>query len=336
MNSKTAVLLINLGSPLSPSVAHVRSYLRQFLNDPRVIDIPWLHRKLLVNAVIVPFRAPKSAKLYKKLWTDRGSPLIHFTRLAMQELQNVLGSSFEVFMAMRYKEPSISRTLEKIRSANFSRIIVLPLFPHYASATTGSVYDEVMRVVRPWWAIPEITFVGQYHDHPAFIEAWSARGKEYAAEKFDHVVFSYHGLPLRQVEKTHENLPCEKFNCTMEINDTNRYCYQATCYATTRALAQRLGLSNDRITVSFQSRLNEKWLRPFTDEVIRSLAEKGVKRVLVFSPAFTADCLETIIEVREEYRNIFIANGGEQLQLVESLNDHPAWIACLKALVTGN
>lgn len=333
MTKKTGVLLINLGTPDSPSVPHVRSYLSQFLNDRRVIDIPWLWRKILVNLIIVPFRASKSARIYKKLWTKEGSPLLLYSIAAQQLLQKELGDGYGVHLAMRYKNPSIPDVLHEMDRKNYDDIIVLPMFPQYASASTGSALDEVMRVVREWWVIPEIRFVSQYYDHPTFIDAIVERGRRFNLKDYDHILFSYHGLPERQVEKVHRTGVCADYNCENEITPENKYCYKATCYATTRLIAQRLGILKEDYTVCFQSRLDQKWLTPFSDVVVESCAKKGMKKILVFSPAFTADCLETIIEIGEEYQDIFTANGGEKVQLVESLNDHPLWIQCLKELV---
>lgn len=330
---KTAVLLINLGTPDSPSVGDVRSYLSQFLNDRRVIDLPWFLRKFLVNVIIVPFRAGKSAKVYKKLWTDKGSPLLFHSQAMRDLLQTELGAQYDVFLAMRYKNPSIPYVLKDIHRGNYSRIIVLPLFPHYASATTGSAHEEVMRIVRKWWVVPEIEFVGQYYDHPLFIEAFVSRGQKFRIGDYDHVLFSYHGLPERQVDKAHAEGRCSDQVCAHEVNEENKFCYKATCYATTRLLATGLGISKEDYTVCFQSRLDQKWLKPFSDEVVRECAKKGMKKILVFSPAFTADCLETVVEIGDEYQEIFHDNGGDKVQLVESLNDHPSWIQCLKDLV---
>lgn len=331
--NKTGVLLINLGTPNSPSVGHVRSYLSQFLNDPRVIDIPWLLRKMLVNLIIVPFRAPKSAKIYQKLWTENGSPLLYYSERARDLLQEQLDSTYEVHLAMRYKNPSIPDVLETMRKKNYERIIVVTMFPQYASASTGSALEEVMRVVSKWWVIPELKFVSQYFDHPSYIEAFAERGRKYNINEYDHVLFSYHGLPERQVDKVYDEGLCSDHDCEHEITEENRYCYKATCYATTRLLAAKLNIPQEKYTVCFQSRLDQKWLKPFSDEVVRQCGDKGMKKILVFSPAFTADCLETIIEIGDEYQEIFTEHGGEKVQLVESLNDHPLWIKCLKELV---
>ena len=333
MENKTGVLLINLGTPDSPSVSDVRSYLSQFLNDPRVIDLPWLARKILVNFIIVPFRAGKSAKIYQKLWTKNGSPLLLHSVRAQELLQQSLGSNYAVHLAMRYKNPSIPDVLETMRKKNYKKIIVLPMFPQYASASTGSAFEEVMRVIKNWWVIPEMKYISQYYDHPSFIDAFAERGKKYNFDAYDHILFSYHGLPLRQVDKVYNEGVCADHDCENEITEANKFCYKATCYATTRLLASRLAIPEKKYTVCFQSRLDKNWLEPFSDKVVEDCARRGMKKLLIFSPAFTADCLETIVEIGDEYQQIFKEHGGESVQLVESLNDHPLWIECLKDLV---
>jgi ferrochelatase len=333
VKKKTAVLLINLGTPDSPSVSDVRKYLFQFLNDPRVIDIPWLLRALLVNLIIVPFRAPKSAKIYKELWTKDGSPLLLHGKHVTQKLQEKLLQKADVFFAMRYQNPSIKTVLEEIRKKNYSKIIVIPLYPQYASSSTGSTLEKVMQVVSKWWVIPEITLVSQYYDEVGYIDAFAERGKAHINDNYEHVLFSYHGLPVRQVDKVYESSPCADHHCEDHLDEENAFCYKAACYETTRLIAARLNIPKENYTVAFQSRLDKKWLEPFSDEVVEQLAKKGVKRLLVFSPAFTADCLETTIEIGSEYKEIFEEHGGQHLQLVESLNDHPLWIGTLEKLV---
>jgi ferrochelatase len=333
MKNKTGVLLVNLGTPDSPSVADVRSYLSQFLNDPRVIDIPWLWRKLLVNFIIVPFRAPKSAKIYQKLWTANGSPLLYYSNRAKELLQLELGNDYDVHLAMRYKNPSIPDVLEQMRKKNFARIIVVPMFPQYASASTGSALEEIMRVINKWWVIPQVKLISQYYDHPSYINGFVERGKKYPMNEYDHVLFSYHGLPQRQLDKVYDSGLCQDKDCEHEITEENKFCYKATAYATTRLLAEKLNIPKEKYTVCFQSRLDEGWVKPYSDQVVIECAKKGMKKILVFSPAFTADCLETIIEIGDEYQELFHQHGGEKVQLVESLNDHPLWIECLKDLV---
>jgi ferrochelatase len=281
----------------------------------------------------VPFRAPKSAKIYKELWTKDGSPLLLHGKHVTQKLQEKLLQKADVFFAMRYQNPSIKTVLEEIRKKNYSKIIVIPLYPQYASSSTGSTLEKVMQVVSKWWVIPEITLVSQYYDEVGYIDAFAERGKAHINDNYEHVLFSYHGLPVRQVDKVYESSPCADHHCEDHLDEENAFCYKAACYETTRLIAARLNIPKENYTVAFQSRLDKKWLEPFSDEVVEQLAKKGVKRLLVFSPAFTADCLETTIEIGSEYKEIFEEHGGQHLQLVESLNDHPLWIGTLEKLV---
>tara|TARA_B110000467_G_scaffold140169_1_gene140048 strand:+ start:860 stop:1876 length:1017 start_codon:yes stop_codon:yes gene_type:complete len=333
MQTKTGVLLINLGTPASPSTKDVRSYLFQFLNDKRVIDLPWLLRKVLVNGIIVPFRAPKSSKIYQQLWTEEGSPIILHTKKLTEKLQQSLGEEFYVDYAMRYKKPSISSVLEKMREKHLKQIIIIPLYPQHASASSGSSIEAAMDVIKKWWVIPEITIISQFFDDQLFLEAFTEKGKEYNLTEFDHVVFSFHGLPTRQVDKVYLNGQCKDKNCEETITIENYLCYKATSYATARELADRLSIKNADYTVSFQSRLDNKWIEPYSDRVVAERAKMGDKKLLVFSPAFVADCLETTIEIGVEYQEIFEENGGEKVQLVESLNDSNTWVECLKQMV---
>lgn len=337
MKKKVGVLLIQLGTPDSPKVGDVKRYLTEFLNDPRVIDLTWLGRKLLVNGIIVPFRAPKSAKIYKELWdiSNGVSPLITHT----ENLTTKLRKRFESFenvhfhIAMRYQNPSMEKALDEMRLANYDQIILLPLFPHYASATNGSAIEKAMRIIRKWWVIPEISTVGQFFDHPGYIDSIVERAKEFDIKSYDRIMFSYHGLPDRHVDKVYDNGLCEDQPCETELNNENKFCYKATCYATTRLIAEKLELKESEYTVSFQSRLNKKWLTPFSDEVIENWAHEGVKRILAFSPAFVADCLETLIEIGVEYQEDFEKMGGEKVQLVPSSNDHDRFVDCIEDLV---
>lgn len=336
MTAKTGVLLIQLGTPDSPSTLDVARYLGEFLNDPRVVDLPWLARKVLVNGIIVPFRSPKSAKIYKQLWELSGgrSPLLTHAERAKELLQNRFNDEEIVIeMAMRYQNPSMDSVLERMREANYSRIILIPLFPQYASASSGSAIEKALNIIRRWWVIPEISTVGQFYDEPDYIEAVADRASAYHLADYDHILFSYHGLPERQVDKVYAAGLCSDQPCETEINQNNQFCYKAACYATTRLLAERLQLTKDRYTTTFQSRLNGKWITPFSDKVIEEWADKGAKKLLVFSPAFVADCLETLIEIGHEYQTLFASRGGETIQLVPSSNDHPKLIDCLEKLV---
>jgi ferrochelatase len=329
---KTGLLLLNLGTPDSPKVSDVRRYLSQFLNDPRVIDIPWLLRKILVNLIIVPFRAPKSAKIYQELWTDRGSPLLIYGNSLKEKMQKRVGENVVVELAMRYQQPAIKDVLERMRAMNLDRIIVFPLFPQYASSSTGSALQEVMEVVKNWWVIPELKIFSQYFDHPLYLETVAGTGKEFPHENYDHVIFSYHGLPERHVDKVYEDRKCSNHACEDQLDNENYYCYKAGCYYTTSEIVRRLNIPEGKYTVSFQSRLDNKWLKPYSDEVVQQLAEKGAKNILVFSPAFTADCLETTIEIGHEYFEIFTKAGGKSVQLVPSLNDRDEWVETIYKL----
>ena len=332
----TGVLLIQLGTPDSPSTSDVRRYLGEFLNDPRVIDLPWLGRKLLVNGIIVPFRAPKSAKVYKELFEigNGVSPLVTYTEKTLDKLQSRFGDDVKVHYAMRYQNPSMYDVLEEMRKENYDHIVVLPLFPQYASATTGSALDLAMKIIQKWWVVPEVSLINQFWDHDGYIDSVVERAKEFNIDEYDHVMFSYHGLPDRHVDKVYEGSDlCEDQPCETEVNDKNKFCYKATCYATTRLIAAKLNIPFEKYTVCFQSRLDKKWLTPFADKVVEEQADKGAKKILAFSPAFVADCLETIIEIGDEYQELFEEKGGEKVQLVPSSNDHDRFVDCLEDLV---
>tara|TARA_B100000900_G_scaffold226957_1_gene192695 strand:- start:1419 stop:2432 length:1014 start_codon:yes stop_codon:yes gene_type:complete len=330
---KTGVLLVNLGTPKSPKTKDVRSYLFQFLNDKRVIDLPWIIRKILVNLIIVPFRSPKSAKIYKEVWTDKGSPIIYHTHNLTEKLKKTLGKNYFVEYAMRYKEPSIKKTLEKLKRKKIDQIIIIPLFPQFASATNGSVIEEVMKYIKSWWVIPEISFISQFYDEKLFLDAFAEKGKNYKLKDYDEIIFSFHGLPERHVDKVYENSLCKDNNCENGITESNKFCYKATCYETAKQIAKRLKIKNSDYIVAFQSRLDNKWLRPFSDDIIKKQGKKGGKKILCFSPSFVADCLETIIEIGDEYQEIFEEYGGEKVQLVESLNDSDLWVKCLEKMI---
>ncbi len=333
---KKAVLLINLGTPDSPSVSDVRKYLTQFLNDARVIDISATGRFFLVNGIIVPFRSPKSAKLYQNIWTKEGSPLLINTRSLAEKLQKELGENYIVEFAMRYQKPSIKNVLEKLRQQQPSEIIILPLYPQYASSSTGSTAESVLKELSSWEVIPSIKLINKFYDSEPFIKALVETAKEYNINSYDHILFSYHGLPERQIKKAsahYGNNTCDFKNCCNMITKDNQYCYRANCFETTRQLVKRLNIPEGKYTSTFQSRLDDKWLKPYSDKVIEDLAKKGMKNVLVFSPAFVADCLETIYEIGTEYNEIFKEHGGENVTLVKSLNDSAVWVDALKNII---
>lgn len=332
---RTGILIVNLGTPDDPSPSSVYRYLKQFLLDPRVIDYPWLARQLLVRGIIVPFRHRSSAKLYQKLWTDKGSPLKVYGEAVEQELQRLMGESFVVKLAMRYQNPSIEKGLEHLRQSKVDRVVIFPMFPQYASATTGSIHDEVMRIVRGYQSFPDLHFISSYYDHPGVIEVFAENGRKYDLEAYDHFLFSFHGLPQRQLRKADAGNHCTKVdNCCAVIGEHNKFCYSAQSYATAYAIADELGIPREKYTICFQSRLGkEVWAKPYTSDVLEERAKKGDKRILVFCPAFVSDCLETTIEILDEYAEEFDEMGGEQLDLVESLNDHPRWISAIKDII---
>jgi ferrochelatase len=332
---KTGVLLVNLGTPDSTKTSDVRKYLREFLMDWRVIDIPYLNRWMLINLIIVPFRAPKSAHEYKKLWQEKGSPLL-FHGLELQKLvQAELGNDYIVGFGMRYQNPGLNEAVEIFKDKAIEKLIVIPLYPQYASASTGSSIEEVMKVVGKWQIIPEIKIVSNFCDHSLFIKAFAELGRKYMKEQsFDHIIFSYHGIPERQILKGSVKNQCQLGNCCKSYHERNKYCYRAQCFETTRLLVKELGLAEGSYSVSFQSRLGKTpWIKPYTDHVIEELATAGKKKILFFSPSFVADCLETTVEGGEEYKLLFEKHGGQHWQLVESLNTSKAWVECVKEMV---
>jgi len=332
----TGLLLCNLGTPDDPTPAAVRRYLRQFLSDPRVLDINAVGRWMLLNLIILPLRPRKSAAAYQKIWTDRGSPLLWHGEDLVAAVRDRLGPDWAVELGMRYQTPSIASALEKLCKAGVDRVVVFPLYPQYAVSSTGSTVAELFRIAAQAWAPPTLTFVDAFYDDAGFIDAFAAVGGPVVkTAEPDHVLMSFHGLPERHMRKTdptgHHCLA--KADCCEGIVPANRTCYRAQCFATARALANRLALKDGSWSVSFQSRLGRTpWIHPYTDVVISELAAAGKKRLVVFSPAFVADCLETVEEIGIRAKEQFLAAGGEQLTLVPSLNATPAWADAVVAL----
>lgn len=333
MAAKKAIVLVNVGTPERADVPSVRRFLSRFLNDRRVIDLPWLGQKILVNGIIVPFRAKGSTKLYQRLWTDEGSPILLYLNGLSHKVQKLLGDDYRVFPTMRYGKPSLKEALKAVNKGRFEELIVLPLFPQYASSTTGSVVQYVMDEVKNWNTMPEVRFVGQFYRDAGFLNAFTNQIRSYHPEKFDHVIFSYHGLPLRQIDRIHPEIKGITCSCTDEMPAHGTLCYKATCYETSRLLAQQAGIDPKNYTVAFQSRLSKNWLEPFTDEVLKKLIAENKKKVLVVSPAFVADCLETTVEIGLDYKELFLKLGGEELVLVESLNDNDDWAKAVALLI---
>jgi ferrochelatase len=311
---KKGVLLVNLGTPDDPGRGAVYRYLKEFLMDRRVIDYPWLARTIIVKGIIAPFRSGSSSKLYKRLWTEEGSPLKVYGETVSAGVQKHLGDDYVVELGMRYQSPSIESAIDRLLEKQVSEIVVFPMFPQYASATTGSVHDEVMRILRKKDNIPDIKLINSYYDYEPMIKIFADNARQFDLDAYDHIIFSYHGLPQRQLRKADDCNHCLKVdNCCSTISKVNQFCYSAQCHATTRAIVEKLGLKEEQYTTSFQSRLGpEAWAQPYTSKIIEEQAEKGAKKLLVFSPAFVADCLETIIEIGFEYQEEFEEMGAKK------------------------
>ncbi len=333
----TGVLLLQLGTPDSTETSDVRTYLREFLSDPRVLDIPAPARALLLNAVILPFRPRRSAHAYSQIWTEEGSPLTIHTSTLADEVAGLLGDGYRVEFAMRYRNPSIAAAVERLTVAGCDRIVVFPLFPQYASAAGGSATEEALRVIGSQWNVPDIVSLGAFYDDPGFLEA-AAGITAPLLEEFepDHVLFSYHGLPEKQVKKSDPTGEwcLTQSGCCNVITDANRYCYRAQCFATSRGLAQRLGLAEGRHSTVFQSRLaGQKWIEPYTDKQLPKLFKRGVRRLAVLTPSFTADCLETLEEIGIRGRAQWTGLGGEDFLLVPCVNADMRWAEAVARIV---
>ena len=336
-SQSVGVLLLNLGTPDSPSVRDVRRYLRQFLSDPLVITIPQPLRWLLLNLVILPFRPKTSAAAYQSIWMPEGSPLLHYGRELSKEVSKKLGDGFHVELAMRYGSPSIESGLNSLLEREPSSIVVLPLFPQYATASTGSALAEVKRVLQGKQNVPPVTTIGAFPDDPRLCDAMAEIARPILEdEKPDHVIFSYHGLPEQQVRDldTGGQHCLEKPDCCDAACPENRNCYRAHCFATTRALIETLGLAAENTSIVFQSRLGRTpWLDPDLVVVLPELAARGIKRPVVLCPSFVADCLETVEEIGIRARTQWKELGGEALYLVPCVNAEPTWVDGVVSMV---
>lgn len=333
---RKGVLLLNLGTPDAATIPAVRRYLKEFLNDPRVVDLAAMPRWLLLHLFILPFRPRRSAAAYQKIWTQQGSPLlIHTTQLKVQ-LERELGNDFVVEMGMRYGNPSIRSAVKKLRRLQCDRVIVLPLFPQYSSAATGSALEKALNEIRSQWNIPSVSIYNEFFDDEGYIDSMVTLVNE-SVNKFkpEHFIFSYHGLPQRHIHKSgcivkecHHNNPCPL------ISVANRYCYRAQSYATSRLLAKALTLTPDQYTVAFQSRLGRTpWIKPYTDLILPELIDRGVKKVAVVCPSFVSDCLETLEEVGIRLSDHWRSLGGDNLQLIPCLNAHPKWVTVVARMI---
>jgi ferrochelatase len=336
-SSPIGVLLLQLGTPDSTSTGDVRRYLREFLSDPRVIDIAAPVRWLLLNVVILPFRPRRSAEAYRKVWTSDGAPLLLHSNQFRDRLAIELGPEYVVALGMRYRLPSIKAALAELAAAGCDRLIILPLFPQYASASSGSALEAALDEIRRAPNVVSVSTVGAFYDDGDYLKAVAAMAAP-LLNGFapDHVLFSYHGLPESQIRRS-ESIPgwcLSSAECCAAISAANRFCYRAQSQATTRGIASALGLSPGTYSTSFQSRLKgQKWIEPYTDFELPRLFESGVRRLAVLTPSFVADCLETIEEIGIRGREQWESLGGEDFLLVPCLNADPTWVEAAAGLV---
>ncbi len=334
MNSlKTGVVLINLGTPDSCHPRSVYTYLKQFLNDPRVIDLPKLIRYFLVNGIIIPLRYKKSAHAYQQIWTNEGSPLLINGQHLVSAVRKAFDMSVQVELGMRYGNPSIASAVDKLK--NCQKIIAIPLFPQYSSAATGSTVEELLRVLSQQWNIPEISVKRDFFNNADFIQAYACLIREnLKAKNIDKLIFSYHGLPERHINKSECHSLCSRTDACPRPDLLNAYCYRAQCYETSRLIADALGLSSSDYVVSFQSRLGKTpWIKPYTDLILSELREKDANSIAIVCPSFVSDCLETLEEINIRAREQWQELGGNEFIFLPSLNQHPLWVEAVVTMV---
>lgn len=332
---KRGILLMNLGSPDSTEVKDVRRYLNEFLMDGRVIDNPYLLRAILVQGIIVPFRAPKSAEAYKTIWTKDGSPLIVLSRQLQEALQQEVEEPVEI--TMRYGNPTPEAAFEMLmkRRPGLEEVIAVPLYPHYAMSSFETAVEHAKTVHRKKGYPFSLRFIKPYYNDPEYIAALAERIRPYLGKPYDHLLFSYHGIPGRHLKKTD---PTHK-HC-LQVNDccnvpsiAHEYCYRHQCFTTTRLVTEKLAIPKDKHSISFQSRLGKGWLEPFTDVRLEQMPGEGIKKLLIMCPAFVSDCLETLEEIEERGRKSFMDAGGEEYTMIPCLNTHPLWVSALKGWI---
>lgn len=331
--SKTGIVLFNIGTPASYEVPDVKSYLQTFLMDKDVINLPFILRWILVNGIIAPRRAVHSAANYKKVWMKEGSPLYVHTKHFADKLQAVMGDNFVVKIGMRYSEPSTSRALDELAQAGVKDLILVPMFPQWAEATSGSALRDVHQQIKEKHLEFKTRTINYFYNAPAFIKPSAELVKEAVAGKeVDHYLFSFHGLPESHVRKVEGCL--RKEDCCFEKNACEKPCYRAQCFATASAIANELQIQPSHWSVSFQSRLGRaEWLKPSTDHSIKVLAETGRKKIAVICPAFVADCIETLEEIGMGSREVFHEAGGTEFTLVPCVNDDDRWVEGFKKLL---
>jgi ferrochelatase len=331
MKTKRGVILMNLGSPDSTSVKDVRKYLNEFLMDSRVVDIPWLQRLLLVRGIIVPFRASKSAEAYKTIWWKEGSPLIELTKQLQMAVQQQLDEP--VTISMRYGNPSpkaaYDELLQKVES--LEEVILFPLYPHYAMSSYETAVEYMKDIHEKGKYKFKLTTVKPYYNEPAYINAMVENMKPFLAQEYDHILFSYHGVPARQIKKS-DGTGChclQAENCCEVNSPAHNFCYRHQCFETTKLITAQLNIPADKYSISFQSRLGKGWLEPFTDIRLEQMPAEGIKKLLIICPAFVSDCLETLEEIAERGKETFLHAGGESYSMIPCLNVHPLWVSAI-------
>ena len=332
---RRVLILGQLGSPANPTPKDIKAYLKEFLGDARVIDLPPLPKSMLLHGVILPRRPKRIAPKYQEIWMEGGSPLVVHSKALAAELQSLLGPEIRVELAMRYGQPSLQELLRRLQQEQLEEIMLLPLFPQQASATTGSMIQQLMEEMAHWRVFPKLTILPEFYSHPGFIQAWVERGRSYVEKGFDKVLFSFHGLPMSQIHRADPKQHClGRGACCEPLVRENCHCYRAQCLETARLIAKGLGIDGQDYEVTFQSRMGRaEWIGPATDRRIVDLAQSGIKKLLVFSPAFVADCLETLEELAIGEQNRFIDHGGEELVMVPSLNGDPKFAQALAEMV---
>ncbi len=328
---KKGILLMNLGSPGSTQVKDVARYLREFLMDGRVIDYPYLFRSLLVKGIIVPFRAPKSAKAYQTIWTKNGSPLVVFTKQLQQALQEKITAPVEI--AMRYGNPSPAEAFDKLMKRNplLEEVVALPLYPHYAMSSYETAIEYAKEIHQQKKYPFKLSFIKPFFDEENYIHAMAANMQPYLKNEYDHILFSYHGIPERHIRKSDATgSHClVNANCCDTASAAHKTCYRHQVFETTKRLASLLNIPKDKYSISFQSRLGKGWLQPFTDIRLEQLPGEGIKKLLIICPAFVSDCLETLEEIEERGKETFMQAGGESFNMIPCLNTHPAWVSTI-------
>ncbi len=332
---KIGVVLLNLGTPDDLKIGSIRRYLREFLLDPRVIDLNPFARYLLVYMAILPFRPQKTLKAYKEIWQAKGSPLrIHMEELT-QALSHSLGEAYQVVMGMRYGNPSIELAFNSVRSCE--HILIFPLFPQYSSAATGSAIEEFMRVASKNWNISNLNILNSFYAEEGFINASANMIKPHLKNSDSFLLLSYHGLPERHLSKSLCTAPCDKATPCPKMNTKNTFCYRAQCYETSRLIAKQLQLKPESFMSTFQSRLGRTpWIKPYTDEELTKLRAKNILNLVVVCPSFVSDCLETLEEIGIQAKNQWLKLGGKSFTLVPCLNDNEDWVNALKEMVKNN